>query len=352
MFLALIVASLLACGEDRSGLSGTWSMQGDDVVGSLRVVSGGCAGERVLVSLYGPGLATAGEVEAEAATTPDGPTWLYFPLETALGAGQAALRVQGRDARLPLGARPGEFDLSLALSPEPADAASLEAARASARAELDGWQAAWADGRFRLVEQAASGADGSATTDQLVGELVFRAELPPLVAVYDRWWWTGAPVAADRVDEGADLVLTFLAEPSLQGEEAQLRVNVPTGVAVVPADVAPTELDRVLRLVPGEVQPEERDAAMKRARAAADEEEQRTTVNFARQLAALATQEDGSCAGLDALGQADSPMLAGYELELSPGPDGCVVHIEPVHPQHRRRLRARVGPSGILDAGG
>ena len=43
----------------------------------------------------------------------EGGLWVFFDIETAMDTAQAALRIQGTEARLPLGARRGEFDLVL-----------------------------------------------------------------------------------------------------------------------------------------------------------------------------------------------------------------------------------------------
>ncbi len=320
-------------------------ISGEGYAGEIHVDRGaGCGDPVTSVTLFGPGLSTAGPVPAEVSAAEGQPTWLYFPLQTAVGEGRAALRLQGAEAMLPLGARAGEFDVHLALDDGPADPAALSATRQQAEASLRDSAAAWGEGVFRLEDPAAP-ADA-----RLVGELIFRPDGPAMVAVYDRYWWTGGVVAADRVDDGPDIVLAFVAEPTLQGEEAMLRVNVPTATAVVPADRLPTELDRHLAVVPGAVAADERDAAMQRVRLASIAQEREALDALGSRLAVRALQADGRCAALADQPQSVRDLLAGYDVEIVADAGGCVVDVEPTRRQHRRRVAARVGPDGIIDA--
>lgn len=318
---------------------------GEGFAGEVRVDGGsGCRGAVTTVTLFGPSLSTAGPVTAEVAAAEGQPTWLYFPLQTALGEGSAALRLQGSEAMLPLGARPGEFDVHMSVEEGPADPAALAAARSAAEASLRDSAAAWAAGAFRLE-------DPTAPPDmRWVGEVILRPDGPAMVAVYDRIWWTGGLVAADRFDEGPDIVLSFLAEPTLRGEEAMLRLNVPTSTAVVPADRFPTELDRHLALVPGAVTEEARAAAMERVRQASIAEERQALEEVGARLAVRARQPDGTCASLSEQPESLRDLLAGYDVEIVADHGVCVVDVEPARRQHRRRVAARVGPEGIIDA--
>jgi len=315
-------------------------LRGPDTLGQVQATrGGGCQDGAVRVQLYGATLATAGEVPAEAVEEEPGLVWLHFPIQTALGEGQAAMRLQGNEAMLPLGARRGELEVRLERGAGPVAAAELDQARQASTASLAQAATAWEQGTFRLLDDQGG----------LVGEVVLREQAAPLVAVYDATWWTGGLVEADREDQGPDIVLTFPVEPALQGETGQLRVNVPAAVAVVPTDRLPTELDRSLRLVSGVVTPQERDAAMDRARQAADQAEAQAMVGLGRQLARRAHSPDGSCRSWTEVAPDLAPVLAGYDVDIvAEGPD-CVVEVEPTTLQHRRRFRARIGPEGRRD---
>ncbi len=287
-----------------------------------------------------PGLVTARIESGELGGAPV--SWLHFPLRTAVGEAEAVLRVQGASALLPLGARPGEHEVALRIGPAgalpPVDAGPTEA-------RLADLAAAWGLGRFRLLAPGA----GPDATEGLVGEVLLQGELPPLVAVYDGLWLSPGPVPvpALREDQGGDMVLGFPVEPALQGEQGLLRVNVPTQTVTVPLGPTPDPQERQLILAPGEVSDEERAIARARARRAADLAEQAWLEEVGPRLAAaLQAPEGGGCRPLDSLGPDWGLVTAGYELTTTVAPEGagCVLWIEPVVEQHRRRLRAELRP--------
>lgn len=343
--LAWTVSLALGCGGPAPSFRGTWALQGPETAGQVRAgaalgFGACCTGGGVTVELYGPAFSTGGAVPAQVSVEEEGLVWLFFPLQTALGEAEAALRLQGRQALLPLGARPGELELSLSRVEGPADPSALEAAAARAASSLDAARQAWAGGAFRLQQP-----DG-----RLVGEVLLRPDQAPVVAVYDRTWWTGGPVWSDRAEEGPDLLLSFPVEPALRGEEGLLRLNVPTSTAIVPADAVPTELDRHLSMVAGVVTQAERDAAMAAARTEADQAELEAMVELGRLLAVRALDDAGGCRSWEQVNPALADVLVGYTVRVEPLDGRCVVDVEPELPQHRRRLRARIGPEGLLDA--
>lgn len=330
----------LACSSPGAVLQGTWRLQGPDTLGLVRAGGTGCGSSSPTVELHGPALSTGGPVPAQVAEEAEGQVWLYFPLQTALGEAEAAMRLQGAQAMLPLGARQGELELRLDRVEGGVDAAALRDAATRSAATLAQARDAWAGGAFRLVQ-----GDG-----RLVGEVLLRPDQAPLVAVYDRTWWTGGLVWSDRAEDGPDILLSFPVEPALRGEEGLLRLNVPTSTAVVPADVLPTELDRRLALVPGVVTDAEREATMAAARVEADQAEADALVGLARVLAVRARDEEGVCRPWQQVDPTLAEVLVGYDVQVEDDGGRCVVDVEPELPQHRRRLRVRVGPEGVLPA--
>lgn len=329
----------LACASLPEPLRGVHRVEGEGVRGEVRAPSAwGLPGDAPRIELHGPGFTTGPAVAARVLVEEDGRVWLEFPLQTALGEATASLRVQGADASLPLGGRPGEFDLDLQWTEGADEPGALAAAAALSAGAVEQARVDWGRGAFRL--------ETPATPPQLVGELQFRGDEPPRVAVYDRWWWTGGVVVADQSADGPDILLAFAVEPSVQGEEGLLRVNVPAMTAVVPADRLPTDLDRRLRLVPGPVGEEERRLAMAAAVAEADRLEREAIEPIARQLATRALQPDGSCLGWRDLAPGLEPQFVGYEVQVLPSGEACAVSVETTRPQHRRRLRTRVESRG------
>ena len=94
------------------------TLQTAGVLARIFPATGGCGGRAPRIEMYGPSWTTDGDVPATV-TTEDRVTWARFPIVTGLGDGEMVLRLQGDDAVIPFGARPGEFDLTLDPSPEP-----------------------------------------------------------------------------------------------------------------------------------------------------------------------------------------------------------------------------------------
>lgn len=317
----------------------------------------GCNEGGIWLGLWGPGWKTPESggggspvelaaglgpmVPAEAVEEQPGLFWLDFPLSTGVGEAAAVMRLEGRQAVLPLGARAGEFEVVLALDEGVPDPAVLAEARDRSETSLEAAQRAWRAGAFLLTD--VSGEHGP----RVVGEVRLRGALPPWVAVYDETWLTPMPVIADRFDDGGDLVLDFPVEPSLGGEHARIRINVALGEVVLPTDRVPQPEDRRLRLDPGEVDESERDRRIHDAEARADDLEAVWIAEKGVSLARAARSPDGSCR---APGQVDPGwplLLAGYDVSVVAEDGACVVEVEPTVPQHLRRWRGRIGPEGV-----
>ena len=233
-----------SCSQPVS-IEGQWKLSSRVAKGEIRAVEAG-----VTIGLWGDKWGTGGWVEA-AHEHKEGADWFYFPLRTGLGTGGAALRLQGGEARLPLGARRGEFDhVFAAQSGQGWSAGELSEARADADSALEAESRYWSDGSF-LLQEADSG---------VAGVLQFVQGENPVVMVFDPSWLTPESRRAEREDEGADIVLTFAVEPSLHGESGALRINVPAREAVVPASELPTARDRRFSLVPGRLDADRRKA--------------------------------------------------------------------------------------------
>jgi hypothetical protein len=292
-----------------------------------------------MVGLWGPHWGTPGVVTAEVEILENGAYWLFFSLETGVGIGRAALHLQGNEARLPLGGRSGEFDIKLSASPGELLAAEEEQARLRTQAAIEEEQLFWNEGSFQIVEE-----------EQVVGDVRFAGSDPTLISVYDTWWLTPEPVQALRQDDGTDMVLAFPVEPSILGETASLRINIPTRSAVVPSDVVPVEGDRRLSLVPGSVSDDERDAVMEKAIADNRELEKRGLVELLTPLASSAIQDSGECRSLDSLSVEMKSMLSGYRLEMEVVENHCQIHLEPEQSQHGRRFIGTIGPKGLVES--
>ena len=320
---------LLACSGASSTLDTPIALEGDGDQAVVRT-EWGWQGPTTRVGMWAARFGTDGEVLADVEQDPDGSTWLYFAVQTGLGEAVSALRVEGDSGVLPLGERPGEDVLHLRRTA--VDEERLAAARVASTSGLQSSRRAWGDGAF-LLQQGA----------RTVGEIRFRGDAPPLVGVYDEWWLTPRPVEASVVARGAELVLGFGVEPSLQGEGGLLRVNVPLETAVAPIGEVPVAEERRFSLVPGHLDEEARAQAIRESITSADGLEDVLVREHAVRLGRAAQRGDG-CAAWDEIRADWDVIFAGYELSIDAVQDGCAVNIETSRRQHGRRYKGRVQP--------
>ena len=294
----------------------------------------------VEVGLWGPRFATDGLVPAQAEVEGNG-LWLYFPLRTPSAEGTAALRLEGDTLALPLGARAGEFEQRLPLRAGDLDPAAIQAADAAGQEAVDDRAAAFARGDYQLRD--AKGA--------MVGALHLGGD-STVTFVHPRFITTdGQPQRAAVSVDGADLLLRFAVEPSLQGERGLLRVNLAAGLAVLPVGPAPDPQDILFSLVEGAADPVAlaETAATVAERALVDE-----TLWLSERLPRLAMalrRADGSCATIDEIDPAWKMSFSGYTVTPEVVPGGCAVGVQPVVAQHGRRLAAWSDFDGPLMAG-
>ena len=240
------------------------------------------------------------------------------------------LRWEGETLIMPLGAREGEFELSLSMRPGSLTDAERQAAADQAELQLLAWEDAWAAGRFRLQ-----------SGETLVGEIHFQGDKLPVLGLYDPSWMTSGLIPASEVIvDGPDWVLRLPIMPTLDAEPGMLRINRVLAQMVVPFGPQPTAVDRVLALVPGPVSQAERDAAVQAAWAEGGRREQ----ELVPALLARAYQDKPCPLPLP---EESAALLQGYSLTSSPLGQGCEILVEPTQVQHGRRLSARVGPDGV-----
>lgn len=294
----------------------------------------------VRVAVIAPGMVTPGgkAVRATVSETPAGEFWLEVPVFTGVGDGAAAILWSPRSgrARLPLGGRAGELELRLVPS-TPSSEVEVAQAVAAVGTEAE----VWSTGSMRLVDHE----------DTLVGAIQLSGpDHPAQIGVWDPTWRTQGMVAADRIDEGGDLLLAFPVEPSLEGEPGLLRVNVVTRRVIVPSGPQPSPDDRHLWARPGVVSEAERAEG----EAWADQQARAAELSWMFEVAprlTTAVTDGARCRPIDELDPAWGLVLAGYATESVREDNVCNVIIEPAPPQHRRRFRGRLTPSGPVPAG-
>lgn len=291
----------------------------------------------VEVGLWGPRYATDGIVAAQAEVEGEA-LWLYLPLRTPVGEGTAALRLDRDGLRLPLGARPGEFERRWPLVEALPDEAQQAEAQARSEASLDAATAAWQAGGFSLFDEGGA----------RVGAL--QMGLHPSLALWSPRFATpeGAPQAL-RIDvDGADLLLRTPIEPSLGGEGALLRLSPAAGLAVLPAGPSPDPQDLVLRVEPGLPSPAEQAAAWSFAQARAQEAESAWAAAQLPRLSEALRGPNGGCGAIEALDPAWTLLLRGYQHTLTATPAGCAVRLWPEIVQHGRQMEHEALPGAAV----
>lgn len=307
----MILSVLLACTQSDLP-QGYWALNGvdSDSKGSISI-----QGESVFVELYDSRWTTEKSVLAEVEKSKDW-LWLYFPLVTGQGDGTAALRFQGGEAMLPLGARRGEFEVYF--SATPSDPINFVDQQESVRLQVQKEKEYWEKGEFLISSQ-----------DSVVGFLNQGQ-----IMLFDEHWLTPVPVYPQRKMDGADLVLTFPVEPSFHGETAQLRINVPLRKISVPISVQVDPMDRQLRLIPGKLSPEELSDTVYQAKKKADSLEIEFVLDQLRNIFSKRSCDEMAKSNLSEL-----PVWKGYRLEWSLTEDNnCSLEVEGTPIQHRRRL--------------
>jgi hypothetical protein len=331
----LATALLLACApsDPLSQPSGLESADGT-VSGGWRRTTGGCGSGGLQLHLAGPHWGTQGWVPAEVSREDAGVDWLYFPIQTAVGEGTAALRVEGQEALLPLGARPGELEIALRLTP--ANEAPDEArALARSAAQIEAAKSVWARGFFSL-----RGPDGPAGDLDLGYGTATVALYSPVLATAG-----GAPIPARRRLDGPDLLLEVPIEPSLHGELGSLRFNLATWTVIFPAGETPSDDDLHFQAEALEGVPD-RAAAWSLAREAADEAELAWLDERLPRLAAQLRRPQGDCLIPADLDPSWGLLLQGYRVTVEAMPGRCLLSVAPDRPQHRRRATGTWGPAG------
>lgn len=315
-------AWLLACTRAPQLDAGQWVLEGDTLRGELVVDDQGCR-----IGLWGPTLATGGPSLRRCTASVDGDqVWLSFPLQSGAGDATGTGALSADALVLPLGVRPGEFQVTLRRTPGVlADRDQVATDSALALAEQ---QDAWRKGAFLLH------ADGG-----VVGELHV---LPgrAVVGLYDPAWMTDGYELVQLRETGPELIVELPVMPSLTGETGLLRVNRLVDQVVAPIGPEPQPEDRRFALVPGEIEPADRDLLVARAQDASLERERTVTTALAQALTALPCE--GELSELHAL------LLAGYRVERSAQGQGCAVRVEPDPIQHGRRLTLQVAADGAV----
>ena len=291
---------------------GYWSLKGIDVdsAGSISI-----DGNQAFVELYGDRWTTHKPVLAEVEKNEE-MLWLYFSLETGQGEGTAAIRFQGEEVMLPLGARRGEFEVffSATQSNEVDTSEWKKKSAISVQKENEYWK----QGEFLI-----------STGHDIVGVLTKN-----YIMVFDEHWYTPVPVVPQRKIKGADWILSFPIEPSFHGELAQIRINLPLRDISVPISRQVDTLDRHLSLVPGSLAIEAREKRISSAKEKANRREEQFVLDQVRNIFS-----SGTCLELAKSNFGELPIWKGYRLEwhLLANKE-CALEVEGAPLQHRRHL--------------
>ena len=325
--------ALAGCTPKATLPPGSWTIQGHGVRGGLEVQGG-----TINVQLQGEAWSTETS-GAQAAYSQDeqGQSWLYFPVQTAAGAAEAAMQIELEQgaALLPLGFRDGEHLYTLGLQPG-------QAPPLVPLVGLDSLQQAWQQGGFTLWDGAS----------QLAGRIALEPGARAQVQLITATALTDGPVAALRKSEGPDQLLAFPVEPRFADESGLLRLNIPTMKAVLPVDRQPHAGDRWLTATPGMPDEAAVDRRIAEVRDEALKNERALLTRFGLELSGAAQvlrQAEGRCPTTAELQPDWKLLLEDYRLSVQETPGDCLVRLEPHLVQHTRRTAITASAQGLLE---
>ena len=321
---------LWSCFSEQAAES--WILNGEDLRGWVAA-----QGRLGTVFIESEHVVTKGAVPAEVARE-EGVTQVFFELSTGGGPAQAFLKIEGLEARLPLGARAGEFDLVGNIEKRELSETDKSFDLEVILKRIEQESSHWESGHFILY-------DG----EDIVGELGLNEQ--PSVSLFSSIWLTPEPQEPTIMSEGGDLLVELSVEPSLQGETALLRVNIPLREVVVPTSLIPSSLDRRFQLRPGTLSEEQR-SELKQASIELSNTQEKDWLSQAAPV--LLASVDEHCEQFLKpnllelwLGYSVKAERAYIESAEENSKPVCRISFEPNPPQHRRRFKGHFDHNGI-----
>ena len=283
-----------------------------------------------------PSIATNGWQQTEIEMESEGGFWAFFDIETAMDTAHAALRIQGSEARLPLGARRGEFDLVFEIKPSTKQKQEIdlfiETNLSQQQQNIAHQREFWSLQKHVLVEHIQN-------TTQIVGLIDWEQDQ---IDVFDPTWYTSSPQNFEKELEGGDVLLRFDVEPSFQGEQALIRCNIIKREVTIPSSIIPSVLDRRLYLMEATIDLD-LQLLKKEAQSKAKEAEYLWITENAP-LLQQSLQDD--CTSWKDQSILDSWL--GYRFETKKTNEGCHIEIIPDPPQHQRYFQGTINHVGTI----
>jgi len=323
----------------QSPIEGLYELRND------KNTTGYLSGNRKGIEVYinHPHLSTDGWKKADIELEDEGGFWAFFDIETAMDTAHAALRVQGKEARLPLGARRGEFDLIFTIEPSSQEKDIIHKIVKEEdqirKSNLDQQKKFWSLQQHVIIERNPA-ADGDISEEKIVGYIDWNMEQ---IDVFDSNWYTSTPQNFAQEVEGGDLLLIFDVEPSFQGEKGLIRCNVITRELTIPSSSIPSSVDRRLYI---QAPPLDLDLQKYKKNA----EKEAATLEFqwiSDQAKTLYNSLESTCVSWKNQSILDSWL--GYRFETQKIDSGCQIEVIPDPPQHRRQFEGFIYPDGRVN---
>ena len=304
-------------------------------------ISSSWMGQKACVSMYHARWYTEDVqcVFANSHTYPEEGTEIDFYVPVQTGVGKATIHMRymrwgdGNKLSIPLGDRAKEFDLFFPttngqVSPERLSSAVL-ASRGSVEQEEDMWKT----GTFSLMDQE----------NRIHGAIVFEYSESARIFLFDSYWYTPDIVYTDIETLGAEMLLSFPIEPSFSDEQTYVRIQPFLRTLVIPSGYFPDDADIRYTLSPNPPNFEMLQQMAQEAITQSVEEEvkwvERQSQEILRNL-----QQPERCAQWkeESLTKPEKLLWLGYTIESRWLETECVLHVEPVLLQHRRRFMGDV----------
>jgi hypothetical protein len=345
MFIFFLLSILLCCSV-QNPIDGYFELK-ENSQKTVGYLSGNSRGIDVYINH--PNLSTNGWERAEIELEKEGGFWAFFDIETAMDTAHAAMRVQGKEARLPLGARRGEFDLIFEIESTSVDIKKIEELivneTPTRKGNLKMQKDFWALRHHIIVEKKQVNPNSSIPTseEKIVGYINWDTEQ---IEVFDASWYTPDPQNFTREVEGGDILLSFDIEPSFQGEQGLIRCNIVTREITIPSSSIPSSLDRRLYIKEAPLDLDlDLDLDLQKHKKDAQKQADKTELKWIEKQAPLLIQSlENTCTSWKNQNILDSWL--GYRFETKKQPLGCQIQIIPDPPQHRRRFHGVVYHTG------
>ena len=253
----------------------------------------------------------------------------YVPVQTGIGKATIHMRWDENQLSIPLGERAKEFDQIFATTNGTIAPERLSSAVLVSRVSVEQEEEMWKTGTFSLMDDA----------NRIHGAIVFEYSETARIFLFDSYWYTPDIVYTDIETIGAEMLLSFPIEPSFADEQTYVRIQPFLRTLVIPSGYFPDDADIRYTLSPNPPNFEMLQQMAQEVVAQSVEEEAKWVEGQSQNILRNLQQQERCVQWKEALLTEPEKLLwLGYTIESRWSQTECVLHVEPVLLQHRRRF--------------